>query len=134
MAFQGSPRQGKKLLQDGLDRLSYLACSTNSHHEISISCIFLEFPHQVDMKTVVKCWKDFLRYSTTIETYRDCTYVLLEISKVNKYIFGTSRLCETDNFANISCFQLRHQSFMHVKRRRSFIIAVVTKCHLDEGI
>ena len=27
-------------------------------------------PHLVDMKSVVKCWKDFLWYSSTLETYR----------------------------------------------------------------
>ena len=40
-----------------------------SHHEISIFCIFLQSSHQVDMKNLVKWWKDFLLYFTTLETY-----------------------------------------------------------------
>ena len=69
--LEGRPRQGKKLLPDWLDWLSYLAGSSKSHHEISISYIFLQSPHQVDMKNVVKWWKDFLLYFTTLETYRE---------------------------------------------------------------
>ena len=34
--------------------LAVLFCSSKSHLENSISFIFLEFPHQVDMKNVVK--------------------------------------------------------------------------------
>ena len=68
--FEGRPRQGKKLLPDCLDWLSYLAGSSKRHSETSISCIFLQSPHQVDMKNVVKWWKDFLSYFTTLETYR----------------------------------------------------------------
>ena len=68
--FEGRPRQGKKLLPDWLDWLSYLAGSSKSHRAISISYIFLQSPHQVDMKNVVKWWKDFLLYFTTLETYR----------------------------------------------------------------
>ena len=38
-------------------------------------CEFISFhifgsPHQVDMKNVDKCWKDFLCYFTALETYR----------------------------------------------------------------
>ena len=65
--FEGRPRQGKKLLPDWL---SYLAGSSKSHREISISSIFLQSPHQVYMKNVVKWWKDFLLYFTTLETYQ----------------------------------------------------------------
>ena len=53
--FEGRLRQGKNLLPDGLNWLCYLAGSSKSHHENSISCIFLESPHQADMKNVVKC-------------------------------------------------------------------------------
>ena len=31
----------------------------------------MESPHQVDMKNVVKCWKDFLWYFATLKTYRE---------------------------------------------------------------
>ena len=52
--FEGRLRQGKNVLLDGLNWLCYFAGSSKSHRENSISCIFLEFPHQVDMKNVVK--------------------------------------------------------------------------------
>ena len=41
------PKQGKKGLTDGLDWLCYLAGTSMSHRKISISCIFLQSPHQV---------------------------------------------------------------------------------------
>ena len=68
--FKGRLRQGKNVLPDGLNWLCYFAGSSRSHHENSISFIVLESTHQVDMKNVVKCWKDFLPYFTTLETYR----------------------------------------------------------------
>ena len=34
--------------------------------DISISCIFLQFPHQIRIKKVVKCWKNFSWYSATL--------------------------------------------------------------------
>ena len=67
--FEGRPRQGKNVLPDGLNWLCYFVGSSKSHRENWISCIFLESPHQVDMKNVVKCWKDFLWYFATLKTY-----------------------------------------------------------------
>ena len=68
--FESRLRQGKNKLPDGLNQLCYFAGSSKSHRENSISCIFLESPHQVDMKNVVNCWKDFLQYFATLKTYR----------------------------------------------------------------
>ena len=62
--------EGKNVLPDGLTWLCYFAGSSKSHRENSISFIFWESPHRVDMKNVVKYWKDFLFYFTTLETYR----------------------------------------------------------------
>ena len=31
--------------------------------------MYLDTPHLVDMKNVAKCWKEFLCYFTTLETY-----------------------------------------------------------------
>ena len=50
--FEGRLRQGKNVLPDGLNCLCYFAGSSKSHHEISISFIFLESHHQVDMKKI----------------------------------------------------------------------------------
>ena len=47
--FEGRLRQGKNVLPDGLNWPCYFA------GESSISYIFLESPHQVDMKNVFKC-------------------------------------------------------------------------------
>ena len=69
--FEGRLRQGKNVLPDGLNWLCYFAGSSKSHREDSIYFIFLESTHQVDMKNVGKCWKDFLSYFTTLETYRE---------------------------------------------------------------
>ena len=50
------------MLPDELNWLRYFAGSWKSHRENSISFIFLEFPHQVEMKNVVKSSKHFLGY------------------------------------------------------------------------
>ena len=67
--FKGRPRQGKNVLPDGLNWLCYFAGSSKSHRENSITCIFLEFPHQVDMKNVVKCYKHFFGYFNALKTH-----------------------------------------------------------------
>ena len=69
--YEGRLRQGKNVLPDVLNWLCYFAGSSKSHHENSISFIFLESPHQIDMKNVVEYWKDFLSYFTALKTYRD---------------------------------------------------------------
>ena len=53
--FEGRLRQDKNLLPDGLNWLCYFAGNSKSHCENSIFFLFLESPHQVDMKDVVKC-------------------------------------------------------------------------------
>jgi hypothetical protein len=78
--FEGRPRQGKKLLPGWLDWLSYLAGSSKSHREISISCIFLQSPYQVDIKNDGKWWTFLLLlYFTTLETY--CVIIRKKIKK-----------------------------------------------------
>ena len=69
--FEGRPRQGNNVLPDGLNWLCYLAGSSKSHRENSISFIFLESPHQVEMKNVVKCYKDFFGYLNALKTHCD---------------------------------------------------------------
>ena len=63
--FEGRLKKGKNGLPDGLNWLFYFAGSSKSHSENSISCIFLKSAHQVDIKRIVKCWKDFLWYFCT---------------------------------------------------------------------
>ena len=69
------------MLPDGLNRLRNLAGSSKNYHGISISCIFLQSPHQVELKNIVKSWKDFLWYSVTLETYR--AFGRLTVKKIN---------------------------------------------------
>ena len=86
--IEGRLRLGKNVLPDGLNWLCYFAGSSKSHRENSISFIFLESPYEVDMKNVVKCWKYFLSYFTTLETYRgwyqlEIVYVIQESTEEN---------------------------------------------------
>ena len=80
--FEGRPRQGKNMLPDGLNWLCYLAGSSKSHRENSISCIFLESPHQVDMKNVVKCYKHFFGYFNALKTHSEVTTYSLHSTHV----------------------------------------------------
>ena len=67
--FEGRLRKGKNVLPDGLSWLCYFAGSSKGHRENSISFIFLESPHQVDMKNIVKSTKHFFEYFNTLETH-----------------------------------------------------------------
>ena len=66
--FEGRLRQCKNVLPDGLNWLCYFAGNSKSHRENSISFIFFESPHQVEMKNVVKSSKQFFGYINTLET------------------------------------------------------------------
>ena len=67
--FEGRLRQGKNVLPDGLNWLWYFAGSSKSHHKNSISLIFLESPHQADMKNVVKSSKHFFGNFNILKTH-----------------------------------------------------------------
>ena len=68
--FEGRLRKGKNVLPDEMNWLWYLAGSSKSHpSENSISFIFLESPHQVDIKNIVKSCKHFFGYFNTLETH-----------------------------------------------------------------
>ena len=59
--FESRPKQDKKLLPDWMDWLSYLAGGSKMRFQ------FLAY--QVDKEIIIKWWKDFLLYFTTLETY-----------------------------------------------------------------
>ena len=73
--FEGRPRQGKNVLPDGLNWLCYFAGSSKSHHENSISCIFLESPHHEERCQMLQTlfwlfqcsknpqWQDIIHYA-----------------------------------------------------------------------
>ena len=67
--LEGRLRKGKNVPRNGLNWLCYFAGSSKSHRENSISFTFLESPHQVDMKNVVKYSKHFFGYFNTLETH-----------------------------------------------------------------
>ena len=49
--------------------LPCLGLPSKSHRENSIFSIFLESPHQVGMKNVVKCYKHFFGYFNALKTH-----------------------------------------------------------------
>ena len=65
MAFWGQT----KAVQKCAPRWAEFAGSSKSHRENSISFIFLESPHQGDMKNIVKSFKHFYGYFNTLETH-----------------------------------------------------------------
>ena len=99
--FEGRPRQGKNVLPDGLNWLCYLAGSSKSHRENSISCIFLESPHQVDMKNVVKCYKQFFCYFNTLKTHCDMYFTTTHVKFMEQNYFNWTQVYE---FLFIFCF------------------------------
>ena len=74
--FEGRLRQGKNLLPDGLNWLCYFGGNSKSHRENSISFIFSESPHQVDMKNVVE--------SQIGALYRNISFTYMKKKKVVK--------------------------------------------------
>ena len=80
--FEGRPRQGKNMLPDGLNWLCYSAGSSKSHRENSISFIFLDSPHQVDMRNVVKSSKYFFGYFNTLETHSVLSVTVCQVYQV----------------------------------------------------
>ena len=72
--FEGRLRQCKNGLPDGLNWLCYFAGNSKSHHENSMYFMFLESPHQVDLKKVVKSSKPFFGYFNTLETHSDTPF------------------------------------------------------------
>ena len=84
--FEDRLRQGKNLLPDGLNWLCYFAGNSKSHCEKSISFMFLESPHQVDMKNAVKSFKHFFGYFDTLETHNGIQkpHYLFAISALNQ--------------------------------------------------
>ena len=92
--FEGRLRQGKNVLPDGLNWLWYFAGNSKSHRENSISFIFLESPHQLGMKNVVKCYKDFFGYFNALKTHCEtadfcCSLTVCHLVSQNHPFFFT---------------------------------------------
>ena len=69
--------------------LHCLSLPSKNHGENSISFIFLESPHQVDMKNVIKSSKHFFGYFNTLETHSvgHGSSILLECTDFKNVIF-----------------------------------------------
>ena len=65
-------------LQNSTANSACLSLPSKSHRENLISSIFLESPHQVDMKNVVKSSKHFFRYFNTLETHSELWCISLQ--------------------------------------------------------
>ena len=66
--FQLPANENSQFSPSGSTLLPCLSLPSKRHRENSISSIFLESPHQVDMKNVVKSSKHFFGYFNTLET------------------------------------------------------------------
>ena len=115
--FWGRLRHGKNVLPDGLNWLCYFAGSLKSHRENSISFLFLESPHQVDMKNVVKSSKHFFGYFNTLETHSAYfTYnwnkaMFFKNQKWNEKIF---------NFIKKNVYLIKKQLLFHISLYYTF--------------
>ena len=69
--FELPAKQHSQFSPSGSTFLHCLCLPSKSHREKSISSIFLESIHQVDMKNVVKSSKHFFGYFNTLETQSD---------------------------------------------------------------
>ena len=67
--FELLAKQHSQFSPSGSTFLPCLSLPSKSHRENSISSIFLESPHQVDMKNVVKCQKHFFGYFNALKTH-----------------------------------------------------------------
>ena len=76
--MRGFQKYGRNLILTVAFWLCYFAGSSKSHRENSISFIFLEFPHQVDMKNVVNSSKHFFGYFNTLETHSERLWYLFQ--------------------------------------------------------
>ena len=81
-------------MPDGLNWLCDFTGSSKSHHENSISLIFLKSPHQVDMKNVVKPSKHFFGYFNTLETHSAQTYFITMLTTYLSPMTLIFKLCK----------------------------------------
>ena len=84
------------------DWLCYFAGSSKSHRENSISFIFLELLHQVDMKNVVESSKHFFGYFNTLETHNEIEGTLIFRNLLD--LQGQFSMSFFFNFRKIHCF------------------------------
>ena len=111
--FEGRLGKGKNVLPDGLNWLCYFKSSSKSRSEKSISFIFLESPHQVDMKIVFKYSKHFLGYFHTLETHSDSLYLKEHLPL--KYTLRRDQNTETVTITKSVPLKNIRQSVVHAR-------------------
>ena len=102
--FEGRLRQCKNALPDGLNWLCYFAGSSKSHHKNSISCIFLESPHQVYMKNAVKSSKNYFVFQYSRNSRCLAQHNVLKKAWRNIYFQSCSKGFYLDHFLDISFY------------------------------
>ena len=85
--FELPAKQHSQFSPSGSTFLPCLSLLSKSHHGNSISYKFLESPHQVDLKNVVKSSENFFGYFNTLET--QCT-VCVALHKTAHKLVSTS--------------------------------------------
>ena len=85
--FEQPAKQHSQFSPSGSPFMPYLSLPSKSHRENSISSIFLESPHQVDMEKVVKSSKDIFGYFNTLDTHTVNKVDLLPSNEL-KFLMG----------------------------------------------
>ena len=73
VAFWEQTKVGQKCVARWAELAVLFTGNSKSHRENSISLIFLESPHQVEKKNVVKFSKHIFGYFNTLETNSEST-------------------------------------------------------------
>ena len=66
------------------------------HREKKFFCIFFQSTHQVGMKNIVKCYKDFFGYFNALKTHCDTVHLVF---------FGFFPQCFMFNFKKVRLFE-----------------------------
>ena len=133
--FEGRLRQGKNVLPNGLNWLCYSAGNSKSHHENSIPFIFLESPHQIDMKNVVKSSKRFFGYFNTLETHSEIGTQAALCQQLSRNFYGRNRndICVTKTHWHLATL-LSYRAVGPVGGGGQFLPGKGSKSYLSKGI
>ena len=89
LLFELPAKQHSQFSPSGSTFLPCLGVPSKSHRQNSISSIFLESPHQVDMKILVKRYKHFFGYFIALKTHGELAINLKLHCKCLQEIAGT---------------------------------------------
>ena len=93
--FELPAKQHSQFSPSGSPFLPCLSLPSKYHREISISSIFLESPHKIDMKNVVKSSKHFFGYfNSTLKTH-SVMYENIIQKEMNKFFIYLPNITDT---------------------------------------